>query len=97
MSHSSMSAAEFGAEDLLRSLSQVRLGLERREERQVPSLPTMLRYPATDQFQSWPDLVLGKLIHQLMSSSRIALIDTVYGSQASVLRLVASIGASSRR
>ena len=66
MSHSSMSAAEFGAENLLRPFSQIRLGLERREERQLPSLPAMLRYPTADQLQGWLDLILGKLIHQLV-------------------------------
>jgi hypothetical protein len=66
VSHSSMSAAEFGAENLLRPFSQIRLGLERREERQLPSLPAMLRYPTADQLQGWLDLILGKLIHQLV-------------------------------
>ena len=66
MSHSSISAAEFGAENLLRPFSQIRLGLERREERQLPSLPAMLRYPTADQLQGWLDLILGKLIHQLV-------------------------------
>ena len=66
MSHRSMSAAEFGAENLLRPLSQIRLGLERCEERQVPSLPAVLRYSTADQLQGWLDLVLGKLIHQLV-------------------------------
>ena len=63
VSHSSTSAAEFGAENLLHPLSQVMLGLEGREERQVPALPAVLRYPAANQLQSWLDLVLGKLIH----------------------------------
>ena len=40
--HSSMSAAEFGAEHLLCPLRQVRLCLERREERQVPALAAVL-------------------------------------------------------
>jgi hypothetical protein len=66
VSHSSMSAAEFGAENILRPLSQIRLGLKRREERQVPSLPAVLRDPAADQLQGWLKLILGKLIHQLM-------------------------------
>ena len=65
MSHSSMSAAEFGAENILRPLSQIRLGLERREKRQIPSLPAVLCHPAADQLQGWPKLILGKLIHQL--------------------------------
>jgi hypothetical protein len=43
--HSSMSAAEFGAEDLLRPLRQVRPCLERREEGQVPALAAVLRHP----------------------------------------------------
>ncbi len=82
MSHSSISAAKFGAKNLLRPLSQIRRGLERREEGQIPSLPAVLRYPAADQLQGWLDLILGKLVHQVMeffrSSSRTALIDTLY-------------------
>jgi hypothetical protein len=66
VSHSSMSAAEFGAEDLFRPLGQIRLGLERCEERQVPALLAVFSYPAADQFQGWPELSLGKLIDQVM-------------------------------
>jgi hypothetical protein len=66
VSHSSMSAAEFGAENLLRPLSQIRLGLKRCEERQVTPLLGTLCHPAADQFQGWPQLSLGKLIHQMM-------------------------------
>ena len=66
MSHSSMSAVEFGAEDLLCSLGQIRLGLKGCEERQVATLPAVLCHPAADQLQGWPKLSLGKLIHQLM-------------------------------
>src|SRR6516165_5139268 len=67
VSHSSMSAAEFGAENLLRPLSQIRLGLKRCEERQVPSLLAVLCYPAADQLQGWPQLSLWKLIHQVLA------------------------------
>jgi hypothetical protein len=63
VSHGSMSAAEFGAEDLLRPLRQVRLGLKRREERQVPALAAVLRHPLTDQLEGGPELILRKLIH----------------------------------
>jgi hypothetical protein len=66
VSHSSTSAAEFGAENLLRPLSQIRLGLKRSEEGQVPSRPAMLCDPAPDQLQGWLKLILGKLIDQLM-------------------------------
>jgi len=66
VSHSSMSAAEFGAENLLRPLSQIRLGLEGCEERQVPALLAVLCHPAANQLQGWPQLSLGKLIHQVM-------------------------------
>jgi len=66
VSHSSMSAAEFGAEDLLRPLCQVRLGLKGGEERQLSSLPAVFCHPAADQLQGWPELSLGKLVHQLM-------------------------------
>jgi len=66
VSHSSMSAAEFGAENLLRPLGQIRLGLERCEERQVPSLLAVLCHPATDQLQGRPQLSLGQLIHEVM-------------------------------
>ena len=66
MSHSSMSAAEFGAENLLRPLSQIRLGLKGCEERQVTPLFGMLCHPAADQLQGWPQLSLRKLIHQMM-------------------------------
>jgi len=61
-----MSAAEFGAEDFLRPLCQVRLGLKGGEERQVPSLPAVFCHPAADQLQGWPELSLGKLVHELM-------------------------------
>ena len=63
MSHSSMSVAEFGAEDFLRPLRQVRLCLERREERQVPALPTVLRDTIAEQLEGRPKLILRKLIH----------------------------------
>ena len=66
MSHSSMSAAEFGAENLLRPLGQIRLGLKGCEERQVTPLLGMLCHPAADQLQGWPQLSLRKLIHQIM-------------------------------
>ena len=63
MSQSSTSATEFGAENLLRPLSQIRVGLKRREEGQVPSLPAVLCNPPADQLQGWLELVLGKPIH----------------------------------
>jgi hypothetical protein len=63
VSHSSMSAAEFGAEDLLSPLRQVRISLERREERNVPALPAMIRHPVADQFEGRPELILLKLIY----------------------------------
>lgn len=44
----------------------LRLGLEGREERQVPALLAVFCHPAADQLQGWPQLSLGKLIHQLM-------------------------------
>jgi hypothetical protein len=66
VSHRSMSAAEFGAENLLHPLSQIRLGLKRREERQVSPLAAVLCYSAADQLQGWLELILRKLIHHLM-------------------------------
>jgi hypothetical protein len=60
VSHSSMSAAEFGAENLLRPLSQIRLSLKGCEERQVSALLGMLRHSAADQLQGWPQLSLGQ-------------------------------------
>jgi hypothetical protein len=63
VSHTSMSAAEFGAEALLRPLRQVRLSLERREERQVPALPAMIRHPVADQLEGRPELIFLKLIY----------------------------------
>jgi hypothetical protein len=62
---SCVSAAAFGTENLLRSLSQVRLGFKRREERQIVPPPAVMPYPAADQLRSWLDLIPGKLIHQL--------------------------------
>src|SRR5215472_10182044 len=61
-----MSAAQFGAENLLRPLSQILLGLKRCEERQIPALPAMVCHPASDQLQGWPKLSLWQLIHQVM-------------------------------
>jgi len=46
-----MSAAELGAENLLRPLSQVRLCLKRREKRQVSPMPAVLGDPAADRLQ----------------------------------------------
>jgi hypothetical protein len=43
-----MPVAEFSAENLLRPLSQIRLGLKGCEERQVPALAAVLRHPAAD-------------------------------------------------
>lgn len=50
----SMSVAEFGAEDFLRPLRQVRLCFERREERQVPIPPDVRRDPIADQLEGRP-------------------------------------------
>src|SRR5215469_17226711 len=66
VSHSSMSAVKLGAKDLLRPLSQIRLGLKGCEERQIPALPAMVCHPAADQLQGWPQLSLGQLVHQVM-------------------------------
>src|SRR5215471_1425670 len=66
VSHSSMSAVKLGAKDLLRPLSQIRLGLKGCEERQIPTLPAMVCHPAADQLQGWPQLSLRQLIHQVM-------------------------------
>src|SRR5580704_12125859 len=63
VSHSSMSAAEFGAEDLLSPLRQVRISLERREERKVPALLAMICHSVADQLEGRPELILLKLIH----------------------------------
>src|SRR6516165_80130 len=66
VSHSSMSAVELGAKDLLRPLSQIRLGLKGCEERQIPALSAMVCHPAADQLEGWAQLSLRQLIHQVM-------------------------------
>jgi hypothetical protein len=84
VSHSSTSAAEFGAENLLRPLSQIRLGLKRREEGQISSRPAVLCDPAADQLQGWLELILGKLIDQLMEF-------LAHGGHRRILRLQTSV------
>lgn len=86
MSQSSTSAAEFGAENLLRPLSQIRLGLKRSEEGQVPSWPAMLCDPAANQLQRWLELILGKLIDQLMEFLAHRAHRSILRLQPSVLR-----------
>ena len=66
MSHSSTSTAELGLQDFLGAIGQARLGLERREEREVPGGATRLLHMPADQFQGWLQFCLGKLIHQVM-------------------------------
>jgi hypothetical protein len=61
-----MSAAEFGTQNLFRPLSQIRVGLEGRKEREIAAQFIALCKPVADQFQSWLDLGLWKLIHQVM-------------------------------
>src|SRR5881275_1774055 len=61
-----MSVAEFGAENLLRPLSRIGLGLKGCEEWQVSPLAPLLCHPTADQLQGWPQLSLGQLIHQVM-------------------------------
>jgi hypothetical protein len=73
-----MSVAEFGAEDFLRPLRQVRLCFEQREERQVPALPTVLRDPIADQLKGRPELILRKLIQVLQLDG---LFETLIGGQ----------------
>jgi len=90
VSHNSTSAAEFGAENLLRPLSQIRLGLKRREEGQVPSRPAMLCDPAADQLQGWLELILGKLIDQLMEFLAHRAHRSILRSQTSVLTATAA-------
>jgi hypothetical protein len=48
-----------------RPLRQIRIGLERREERQVPYAVSGVR-PAPDQLKDRPNLRFGKLVHQVM-------------------------------
>jgi hypothetical protein len=84
VSHSSTSAAEFGAENLLCPLSQIRLGLKRSEEGQVPSRPAMFCDPAADQLQGWLELILGKLIDELMEF-------LAHRAHTSILRLQTSV------
>lgn len=49
-----------------RQASAVLPGLKRGKERQVPALPAVLRHPVADQLEGRPELILPKLIHQLM-------------------------------
>ena len=57
--------AEFGPQDLLWPLRQIRVRLEGREERQVPHAVSGVS-PAPDQLKNRPNLLLGKLVHQVM-------------------------------
>ena len=61
VSHSSNSAAEFGAQDLLGPLRQLRVGLERSEGRQVPAAAPLDVQTAADQLQGRPQLSLREL------------------------------------
>ncbi len=90
MSQSSTSAAEFGAENFLRPLSQIRLGLKRSEEGQVPSRPAMLCDPAANQLQGWLELILGKLIDQLMEFLAHCAHRSILRLQTSVLTVTAT-------
>jgi hypothetical protein len=58
-----MSTTKFGAENPVRSLGRIRLGLKRPEARQVPPMPVMLCHPAAAQLQSWLEPIFAKLIH----------------------------------
>jgi hypothetical protein len=57
-----MSAAEFGPQDLLRPLREIRIRLEGREEPQIPCTVRSIS-PAPDQLKNRPNLLLGKLVH----------------------------------
>ena len=60
-----MSAAEFGPQDFLCPLRQIWVGLEGREERQVPyAVRGVSSVPG--ELKDWPDLRLGKPVHQVM-------------------------------
>lgn len=61
VSRSSRSAAKFGPQDLTRALRQISVGLEGREERQVPAVSGVS--PASDQLKDRPNLRFGRLVY----------------------------------
>jgi hypothetical protein len=66
VSHSSNSAAELGAQELLGPLRQVRVGLKRAEERQAPLAAPLKVHAAADQLQCRSQFGLRELVHQMV-------------------------------
>ena len=65
MSHSSMSAAELSLQYLLCPFGEIGVSLEGREEGQV-SCAAGFADPVADQLEGGPQLLFGKLVHQVM-------------------------------